>query len=235
MDRLTAKKILEDVQRTYDAIASDFDASRKDLLWPSLIGFLPCVKQGDKVLDAGCGSGRLLQILEEKKIEYVGIDSSDKLLEKARKRFPGRTFIVGNITSKLPFPDACFDVIFSIAVFHHIPGKEFRDTALSELSRVLKHNGLLVMTNCSWLYTLRYLKYIVYYTFLKLAGRSELDFKDIFVPWAQTGRRRYFHCFTMREIKKLVTKNGFCILRAYNTRKRHAHEKYNLVIMAKKC
>lgn len=47
----------------------------------------------------------------------------------------------------LPFQNSKFDLIYSIAVMQHIPGKEYRLKFLSECKRVLKDNGKVVITN----------------------------------------------------------------------------------------
>ncbi|PIX02803.1 SAM-dependent methyltransferase, partial [bacterium (Candidatus Gribaldobacteria) CG_4_8_14_3_um_filter_42_11] len=41
------------------------------------------VKDGDKVLDVGCGNGRLVKAFENKKISYLGVDNSEKLIKLA--------------------------------------------------------------------------------------------------------------------------------------------------------
>jgi cyclopropane fatty-acyl-phospholipid synthase-like methyltransferase len=42
---------------------------------------------GQKVLDLGCGNGRLFKILKNKNVKYVGVDNSEKLLLEAQKQY----------------------------------------------------------------------------------------------------------------------------------------------------
>jgi len=103
------------------------------------------ITRGDVVLDLGCGDGRLFQIFRDKNIDYTGIDISEKLIKIAKRKNPNTKFIVGDAL-KLPFPDNSFTKVFNIAVLHHIPSKKLRLQLLSEAKRVLKPDGLLILT-----------------------------------------------------------------------------------------
>jgi len=46
------------------------------------------IEPGQKVLDLGCGNGRLLNALKDKKIDYIGVDNSEKLLLEAQTLYP---------------------------------------------------------------------------------------------------------------------------------------------------
>ena len=216
MDKEYAKYLLDKTQADYNRIASHFSNTRK-YIWQDLEYFKKFVDNGDKILDLGCGNGRLLKLLKDKDIDYIGIDSSKRLIEIARKSWTSHArsikFIVADVLD-LPFQNNSFDKIFSIAVFHHIPSKKFRLEFLKQAKSVLKPNGLLILT--AWnLQQKRFLKYHLKYFLLKLIGKSKLDFKDIFYPWkSQQGKvlaQRYIHCFTKNELKNLAKKAGFKI------------------------
>lgn len=245
MKKETAQKILEETERSYNSIATDFNQTR-NYLWPGLKDFKKYIKSGDKILDLGCGNGKLRLLFKETDIDYVGVDNSSELLKIAEKRLnfklPRQKFIKANILN-LPFPDNSFDVVFFVAVLHHIPSKIFRQQVLREIRRVLKPNGILIMTNWN-----RYqkrgpqLKYIIKYTLLKIIGRSELDFKDTYLPWMGGKAYRYYHAFTLGELRKLVEKSGLKIQENYlaywrgKKASRLAYSKAaNLVTIAKKC
>ena len=74
MDKQTQKKLLNLVKRNYEEIAADFDNSRKKQLWPELAKLAGIVKAGDKILDAGCGNGRLVEKFLDKSAKYLGVD-----------------------------------------------------------------------------------------------------------------------------------------------------------------
>lgn len=98
--------------------------------------------KGRKILDAGCGEGHLLKFLSKRKAEYFGIDITDAALKKARIRFPEGKFYKMDLT-KLEFPDESFDCITCSEVLEHI--YLYKDV-LKELKRVLKKDGLLIIT-----------------------------------------------------------------------------------------
>jgi tRNA (uracil-5-)-methyltransferase TRM9 len=208
MDLEFAKFILEKTKENYNLIAKEFSATRKEI-WEELKFLFGDLKEGEKVLDLGCGNGRWYKVFKEKKVDYFGIDNSEKLIEIAKEKFPDAKFFVGDALN-LPFPDDFFDKVYSIALLHHIPSEDFRIKVLKEAKRVLKPGGILILT-CWKIYRPREILTLLKYTFLKIIGRSKLDFKDFFVPWGKK-TLRYYHCFSKRELENLLRKVGFEIL-----------------------
>lgn len=210
MDEKYAKYLLEKTRQDYNTIAEHFSKTR-NFVWEELKSLSQYSFVGERVLDLGCGNGRLLEIFKDKNIDYIGIDSSEKLIEIAKKKYPKAKFQKADALN-LPFPANYFDKVYSIAVLHHIPSVKFRLRFLKEAKRVLKPEGLLILTVWN-LWQQKFLKYHLKFFFLKLIKKSKLDFKDIFYPWKnQAGEvvtRRYVHVFSKRELKKLVKKSGF--------------------------
>lgn len=64
-----------------------------------------------KVLDAGCGYGRLSEYF----IDYMGVDFSPEFIAKAQHLFPSKKFLCASLES-LPFKDKEFDVSFCISI-----------------------------------------------------------------------------------------------------------------------
>ena len=83
MDLNVAKKIIAQNRETYNAIAGQFSASRQKPLWPEVLDFGKDIQPEARVLDLGCGSGRLLQLFKSDSVQYVGIDDSNELLSHA--------------------------------------------------------------------------------------------------------------------------------------------------------
>lgn len=227
MDQDTAKKILESVKGAYAKIAPEFDYTRKDL-WPGLKQFSRYIKDGDTILDAGCGNGRLSLLVGEKRAEYVGMDNNIELVKIARKNFPERAFVLGDLLN-MPFGENEFDVVFCIASFHHLPDKKSRRKALSEMRRVMKTGAVLIMTNWDFFHG-KYLQYVYKNILLKIIGKSKLGFRDAMIPWGG-GHQRYYHLFSRRELKNLFQAENFIVEKIYIAR--YSREK-NLVIIAKK-
>ena len=213
MEKEYAEYLLKKTKEDYDLIAEDFSRTRYSA-WPEFGIFTDFIKEGDKILDVGCGNGRLLELLKDKKIGYTGVDVSEKLIRLAQEKYPQNNFLLAD-NLNLPFSDDNFDKVFSVAVLHNVPSDELRKRAISELSRVLKPGGLLFITvwylwqkKTSW-------KPLLKNVFLKLIGRSKLDFNDIFIPWKDSQGKirtqRYFHCFIKKELQKLAENAGFKI------------------------
>jgi len=179
----------------------------------------------------GCGNGRLFELFRDKEVDYIGIDNSKKLIEVAKKKYPDGKFQVADALN-LPFPDNYFDKIFCIAVLHHIPSEEFRLQFLKETKRVLRPEGLLIVTVWDLWRRPKAFKLLLKFAILKISGKSKLDFKDIFVPW-QKKIDRYIHCFTKNELKKLVKETDFKIKKAGIFR-RGETKNYNIYIVAEK-
>jgi len=229
MNKEYTKYLLDKTRQDYNAIAESFSSTRR-FVWQGLEPLYNYALPGEKVLDLGCGNGRLLQIFKEIDIDYIGVDSSEKLIEIAKKLYPNAKFQVADALHP-PFPTNHFDKIYSVAVLHHIPSSQLRLEFLDGVKRVLKPDGLLILT--VWdLWRWRRLGPIFKFTALKTLGRSKLDFKDIFVPWRGT-RQRYVHCFTQGELKRLIEKAGFRIKEIGVLTIPQSKEK-NIYIVAKK-
>jgi len=95
-------------------------------------------------LDVGCGTGMLAARLSEEGWEVTGVDPSGGMLDVLRHRAPD-VRAVPAAGSSLPFPDASFDVVLSVAVMHHVASAEEVRATLSEMVRVTKRCGRVVV------------------------------------------------------------------------------------------
>ena len=92
------------------------------------------------LLDLGCGTGINLSTFK-KFTKVKGIDSSLLALEFCRKR--GHNNVVKAKAEKLPFKDNAFDTILALDILEHI---KYDDKVLAETYRVLKKDGILILT-----------------------------------------------------------------------------------------
>lgn len=211
MEENFAKFLIEKLQKDYNSIASFF-ASQRQKPWPEAEFLVEkYAKEGEKILDLACGSGQWLEFFKKKKIIYFGIDFSEKLIEIAKKRYPKSNFLVGNVT-KLPFADEFFDKVYAIALFHHLPSKKLRSQVLNEIKRVLKKDGFLILTVWNLWKNKDAQKLIFKFAFLKILKKTKLDAGDILMNWKGI-KDFYFHCFTKKELKKMIFQNGFDIIK----------------------
>lgn len=94
---------------------------------------------GARVLDAGCGTGGMMGMLTD--FEAHGIDESAAAVKHCLER--GLTNVGIGTVNALPFAEASFDAVLSLDVLYHAGVAE--DHALTEMRRVLKPGGLLVL------------------------------------------------------------------------------------------
>ena len=113
-----------------------------------ILKFLNKIEKNDLVLDAGCGYGFYSLTLSKKwkevyalDLEKERIDELNKII-KTRQEFSGIKTFEGSLTN-IPFKEKFFDLILCSEVLEHI--KEDKK-ALSELSRVLKQGGYLILS-----------------------------------------------------------------------------------------
>jgi SAM-dependent methyltransferase len=97
-------------------------------------------------LDAACGSGYGAAFLAEKVRSVCGIDVSENAVEFAAAKYsnPKLTYRCCDLQRELPFPDGSFDAITSFETLEHVKKQE---QMLSEFRRVLKNNGILVISS----------------------------------------------------------------------------------------
>lgn len=106
------------------------------------------IKKGDRVLDIGCGTGRLAGYVSKivgPSGKVAGMDPLDSRIDVARKKIKGEniSFSVGMSDDLSLFEDNSFDHVYLNAVFHWVVSKE---ATLVEISRVLKPDGRLGLT-----------------------------------------------------------------------------------------
>jgi ubiquinone/menaquinone biosynthesis C-methylase UbiE len=105
-----------------------------------------------QVLDIGCGTGYLLDFIEEQypvADEPIGLDYSEHALKFCEMR--GATKLVLGSATDVPLPSASVDLIICIDTLQHLAGAGADDKAISEFKRLLKPGGLLYLrTNSSW-------------------------------------------------------------------------------------
>lgn len=95
---------------------------------------------GKRTLEIGCGTGIILEQVNEFAKQAQGIDISEGMLKDSRKK--GLKVEVANAAKKLPFKNGEFDVTYSFKVLPHIPELE---KALEEMARVTKKGGYVIM------------------------------------------------------------------------------------------
>lgn len=93
---------------------------------------------GNRVLDVGCGSGELLEHLQDQGARPGGVDPAARMVELARARAVGADVRRGDV-EHLPFDDAAFDAVLAV---NAVQFADDLDDALAEIARVLVPGGV---------------------------------------------------------------------------------------------
>ena len=110
--------------------------------------------KGHRVLDIGCGVGRWSSRLLKLNASVVGIDFSESMIKEAEKRQQAsnsnnRAEFVIATAQDLPFKDSTFDYILSVTVLQHIVDDEEVKKAASEMIRVVRPGGKIIILEVS--------------------------------------------------------------------------------------
>jgi SAM-dependent methyltransferase len=116
-----------------------------------LTGVTPEELRGKRVLEAGCGSGRFLEVLANAGADVFGVDMS-AAVHVSRDNVPKATVVQADLT-KLPFQEGTFDFIYSFGVLMCTPDTE---ESFRSLLPYLKPGGRI----CIWVYGYRGPKWI---------------------------------------------------------------------------
>jgi demethylmenaquinone methyltransferase / 2-methoxy-6-polyprenyl-1,4-benzoquinol methylase len=138
----TGRLSAEGVRRMFDRIAPVYDAMNRamtvglDRRWRRLT-VEAVVRPGDRVLDACCGTGDLAIAALPVAREVIGLDFSEAMLERARRKAPSIEWVQADALA-LPFPDASFD---AVTVGFGVRNLDDLERGLAELARVLRAGG----------------------------------------------------------------------------------------------
>lgn len=212
--------IISKTREDYNLIARRFAATRTEL-WSELKQYEKLLKAGQQIMDWGCGNGRLLALLENKGIKYVGLDQSDELIKIAIETYQKQIkdgwveFYCTAEEDKI-FPKDYFDLVFMIASFHHLPDETSRLELLKKVYKEMKNGARLIMTN--WNLESEWAK-----EKMKKKGWKVLDNNDYLIPWknehGEVECERYYHHFSENELFNLLTKVGLVVEEMYFTEK----------------
>jgi demethylmenaquinone methyltransferase/2-methoxy-6-polyprenyl-1,4-benzoquinol methylase len=132
----------EGVERMFDRIAPVYDAMNRvmtaglDQRWRRITA-RSVVREGDRVLDAACGTGDLAIADRQAGGEVTGLDFSQRMLDRARKKDPQIEWVRGDIL-RLEYEDGSFD---AVTVGFGIRNVEDLEVGLAELRRVISGGG----------------------------------------------------------------------------------------------
>ena len=120
--------------RVFDEIADFYDSTRGEAKKEEVEAIINALKGLRSVLEIGVGTGRISVHIQNAGFEVTGIDTSVKMMEKAREK--GLKNLVVGDARNLPFLDKNFDATILVHVFHLLGD---RMKAMAEAARVTEH------------------------------------------------------------------------------------------------
>jgi tRNA (uracil-5-)-methyltransferase TRM9 len=184
-------------EQVWDALAESWNNFRQKIYEKEILNL--DWKKG-KLLDIGCGNCK--NLIPFKSLELYGIDFSSEMIKQSKK-FSDKYNLKINLKKadmrKLPFKDNFFDYCLSLRSLHHINKKEGK-RAIKEIYRVLKKEG-----QCFIAVWNKYSNFM----FFK---------KEVYYSWKQKDKvyYRYYYLYNYFELKKLLKKNKFKIIKSGN-------------------
>jgi len=176
------------VFNVYSKIANHFNKTRYHT-WPKIKDFIYSLEKNSVIYDIGCGNGRNMNIRDD--CTFIGCDNNYNLLYEAKRN--NHTCYYGD-NLNIPFSDNVADAVLSIAVIHHFSTTNRRITALKEIFRILKVNGVALI-------------YVWAYEQPKFINHS----KNAMVDWNDQNSgeiyKRFYYLFSLQELDKLIYKN----------------------------
>lgn len=226
----------------YSTFAAPFSETRKSLRELQVI--LPYIADGARVLDVGCGNGRVVALLARHRREaaYLGVDASEELVARCRTHVAGRMsqvteFVVADITkpgwvSCLPLSSdlgstgepsqvgrgpgmGAFDCVLMLALLHHIPGRQVRARIVRQVRELLAPRGYLIISTWQFMDNERMLKKIVPWNKVGI-DEQELEPGDALLSWKGGGTGlRYCHWIEEDQVRWLATQAGLSIVKTF--------------------
>lgn len=233
MRQAVLDRLLQINRGFYQSFAEPFGEARSRLQ-PGVLRALEGLPGEAVVLDLGCGNGGLAAELQRRGHAglYVGVDSSEALLEQAHAgdQRPGWRFVSADLAGEdwperargtlaeaqaAGGPGALFHQIFAFAVLHHIPGEILRTRLVRQVGELLAPDGRLTLSVWNFLASPRLRARIQSWREAGLA-EAELEPGDYLLDWRRGGRGlRYVHHFTEPELEALAAAGGFRVVGTY--------------------
>lgn len=181
------------LKNTYDKISEDWVKDHNiDTWWiEGTDHFISLLPKGSTILDVGCGGGIKSKYISDKGYKVLGIDFSEKMIEIAKRHYPGIDFLVMDMY-ELNKIDNKYDAVFAQASLLHIK-KSGAHEVLKNMYNLLNQNGLLYISVKS-----------IREDGVEESIRKENDYGYEY--------ERYFSYYSMDELKNYYNKLGLEIL-----------------------
>lgn len=133
-----------------------------------------------RILEVGCGSGHLTELLQQVSLSTIGIDINPRAIQQT-----GKTNLHVMDVQHLEFPDQSFDIVVSAHTLEHVPDIM---KSLCEIERVLKEGGYFV-----WIYP-----------YEPIRGLSTVPSAILHYRTLRVCRQMHLHTFTPFKMKRIL-------------------------------
>lgn len=223
MDAATIDSLRQINRTFYSRFAGQFAGSRSHNQ-PGLLRLIPHLPPSGRLLDVGCGNGRLARVLHQqgRRLAYLGIDSSPELLAIARSESAPLAmpadFAEIDVASPgwiARLPHQTFDAVVALAVLHHVPGWQGRIDLLIQLASLLDGEGVLALSTWQFLNEARLRRKIVPWRAAGLTA-EQVEPGDYLLDWQRGGAGlRYCHLVDDVELAALAEQSGLSVHATY--------------------
>ena len=138
-------------------------------------------KEKKRLLDIGCGTGNMVEILSAQGHQVVGLDLLPQGLHSTHHKVPNSMLIQADLSSQLPLSDNVFDVVIVLDVLEHVDDQSL----IEEANRVLIPGGIILLTvpTVPWLWSFRdtdagHLRRYTRKSLLELLSKSDLQLNE---------------------------------------------------------
>ena len=193
---MSMEQKLDPTLATYNRVVeSYYKTNDNPLYWGDEFLVFNKLVCGKKVIDLGCGVGRDAKFFLRHHYNYLGIDASKGMLGVAKKQVPKAKFKLMSYYS-LTFAPRTFDGFWAVASLLHVPKRRV-GKVLQSLRTILKDDGV---------------------GFISLKKKTSVDEAVVKEGW-YGGSERFFAYYTKKEFTRMLEKNGFRVLKAYQKKR----------------
>ena len=222
MKKHVTRRLVRLNQQFYQTFATEFSATRQRIQ-PGVRRVLDKTPPAVKILDLGCGNGELAQelLIQGYVGHYLGLDFSLALLDVAKNSVWDAPNIAyahadfADLTWDNILPANSFDLIFSFAVFHHLPGEKLRKKTFEKIASRMQPGDQFIHSHWQFLNSEKLRARIQPWNVLGL-NVAQVDEGDYLFDWRRGGYGlRYIHHTSADKLESLAADTGFRVLDSF--------------------